>query len=185
MKQFVEAFKVSPSTRILDVGGTDFNWTLSFIHPEVVLVNLDRSVRPSVVGDACRLPFRDGAFDIVYSNSVIEHVGSRKAQETFAAECRRVGVRYYIQTPNKWFPIEPHWLMPFIHWLPLGARRLLARNFTVRGLLERPSPEWCRNLLDQTNLLSVREMRRFFPEADIWREKIAYCTKSIIAAKVR
>lgn len=185
MKQFIEAFKVAANTRILDVGGTQFNWALVGIRPAVMLVNLDMEVRPSVVGDACQLPFRDGAFDIVYSNSVIEHLGSRKAQDAFAAECRRCGASYYIQTPNKWFPIEPHWLTPFIHWLPLRARRVLARNFTVRGLLERPTPGWCEDMLNRTQLLSVREMRRLFPEAAIWREKVAWCTKSVIAAKIR
>jgi hypothetical protein len=62
--------------------------------------------------------FETKSFDIVFSNSLIEHL-PRELQQAFAAECQRVGRHFYIQTPNKWFPVELHILLPIIHWLPL------------------------------------------------------------------
>jgi hypothetical protein len=183
MKQFIREFKVSTDTSVLDVGGTPFNWALDSIYPVLTIANLDAANRPTVVCDGRYLPFKDGSFNIVYSNSVVEHVGEWESQRAFASECRRVGERYYVQTPNKWFPIEPHWIALFIHWMPLRARYLFARHFTVRGILERPSREWCRNLLEHTRLLTAPEMRQLFPDGQIWRERLAGLTKSIIAAK--
>jgi len=73
---------------------------------------------PYVQGDACALPFDDGAFDIVFSNAVIEHVGRRERQRTFVSEAIRVGRRVFITTPNRRFPVEVHTRLPFVHWLP-------------------------------------------------------------------
>jgi len=77
-------------------------------HPEI----------PYVQGDACALPFPDGAFDVVHSNAVIEHVGGRQRQEAFVREAVRVGRRVFLTTPNRWFPLEVHTRLPFVHWLP-------------------------------------------------------------------
>lgn len=181
MACFSRNFKLNSATRVLDVGGEPFNWTLLSFRPSLVIVNLDPTHRPTVVCDARHLPFKDKSFDIVYSNSVIEHVGDWKAQCLFAAECRRVGKSYYVQTPNRWFPVEPHWIGFFIHWMPQRSRYLFARFFTVRGLMERPRREWCEEFLAQTRLLTVREMRELFPDASISRERLAGLTKSIIA----
>ncbi len=73
---------------------------------------------PYVQGDACALPFPDGAFDIVFSNAVIEHVGDRARQELFVREALRVGRRVFLTTPNRWFPLEVHTRLPLVHWLP-------------------------------------------------------------------
>lgn len=71
-----------------------------------------------VQGDACTLPFADGEFDVVFSNAVIEHVGSRERQQRLVAEALRVGRRAFITTPNRRFPVEVHTRLPFVHWLP-------------------------------------------------------------------
>ena len=71
-----------------------------------------------VQGDACALPFEDGAFDIVFSNAVIEHVGGRERQQRLVSEALRVGRRVFITTPNRRFPVEVHTRLPFVHWLP-------------------------------------------------------------------
>ncbi len=71
-----------------------------------------------VQGDACALPFPDDAFDIVFSNAVIEHVGGRERQRAFVSESLRVGRRVFLTTPNRWFPLEVHTRLPFVHWLP-------------------------------------------------------------------
>ncbi len=73
---------------------------------------------PYVQGDACALPFGDGAFDIVFSNAVIEHVGDAERQRELVTEALRVGRRVFLTTPNRWFPIEVHTRLPFVHWLP-------------------------------------------------------------------
>ena len=73
---------------------------------------------PYVQGDACALPFADGAFDVVFSNAVIEHVGDRDRQRRFVAEALRVGRRVFLTTPNRWFPVEVHTRLPLVHWLP-------------------------------------------------------------------
>ena len=73
---------------------------------------------PYVQGDACALPFADGAFDVVFSNAVIEHVGGRVRQRQFVSEALRVGRRVFITTPNRRFPVEVHTRLPLVHWLP-------------------------------------------------------------------
>jgi SAM-dependent methyltransferase len=85
-----------------------------------------------VQGDALALPFEDGAFDVVFSNAVIEHVGDRERQGAFVREALRVAPRVFVTTPNRWFPLDPHTLLPFVHWLPRGGLRdrvLRARGF--------------------------------------------------------
>ena len=64
------------------------------------------------------LPFRDGEFDILFCSAVLEHVGTRKDQELFLSECLRIADRVFLTTPNRWFPVEMHTFMPFLHWLP-------------------------------------------------------------------
>ena len=110
MVEFLHEFSITPATRVLDVGGGRFNWDLVDFRPTLTIVNpyLEPNPLPGVTyvrGDACRLPFADNAFDVVFSNSVIEHVGANRQAE-FARECCRVGRRYYIQTPNRRFPIH-------------------------------------------------------------------------------
>lgn len=97
---------------------------------------------PYVQGDACSLPFPDGAFDIVFSNAVIEHVGGRDRQLDFVREACRVGRRVFIATPNRWFPIEVHTRLPLVHWLPDGlahrAYRLAGKGWATENHLLGP-----------------------------------------------
>lgn len=117
MHRFWRHFDLTSQARVLDVGGSWFNWSLLPEAPLLTICNLSPPKGKEFVGlvaDGRHLPFRPGAFDVVYSNSVIEHVGGKEGQEAFAEECRRVGQRYYIQTPNKRFLIEPHcWSLLF------------------------------------------------------------------------
>jgi SAM-dependent methyltransferase len=151
----------------------------------VTFVNLNADVLAGVrgaVADGCRLPFRDGEFDVVFSNSVIEHVGDWYAQRRFAAECRRVGQRHYIQTPDWWFPIEPHLLTPFVHWFPAHVRRRLVpfalRALVDPGVREHPA-EYSRIVL-----LTARQMETLFPDARIFHERFCGLSKSLIAIKL-
>ena len=114
MQRMAVFFSISKNTTVLDVGGAYKNWSYLDNTPQLTLLNL--SQRPDclpakvqyVRGDACKLPFADKSFDVVYSNSVIEHVGGRSDQMEMAKEMMRVGKSYYCQTPNYWFPVEPH-----------------------------------------------------------------------------
>jgi ubiquinone/menaquinone biosynthesis C-methylase UbiE len=193
MRRFVREFGVTDQTRVLDVGGTPFNWSLVTARPRVVIVNMPRAREAAeprfcwVSADGRGLPFRDGAFDVVFSNSVIEHVGDRESQRSFAREIARVGRAYCVETPNRWFPIEPHLLTPFLHFLPLAWQRRIARKFTIWALIERPSRDrweyYVEHYLRDIRLLGPAELRALFPDAAIVRERLCGLTKSLIAAK--
>lgn len=148
--------------------------------------------QPVVIDESGRLPFDDAFFDIVYCSSVIEHVtvpkeevwslrsGSefrRRAlarQHEFAAEIRRLGRQYYVQTPYRHFPIESHSWLPGMAWLP---RPMLvpALRFTNSFWVKRSQPDWY--------LLNRREMAQLFPEAEIADEKSMGLTKSLMAIR--
>jgi SAM-dependent methyltransferase len=103
-----------------------------------------------VQGDACALPFEDGAFDLVHSNAVIEHVGGRERQEAFVREALRVGRRVFLTTPNRRFPVEVHTRLPLVHWLP---EPLSGRVYDVAG------KTWAREI----RLLGPADLRALFP----------------------
>jgi murein biosynthesis integral membrane protein MurJ len=195
MQAFISAFQVNESTRILDVGGTPGIWDLLDVRPRVTLLNTPGDEEngrsggrfPMVLADGLNLPFRDCSFDIVFSNSVIEHVGSRARQETFAGEVRRVARSYWVQTPNRFFPIETHLWMPLVHLLPKPWCAFLIRRFTIWELVFRPRPDqkehWLNHFLEDIRLLSGKELKAHFPDAAIRRERWLFFTKSLIAVR--
>jgi hypothetical protein len=188
MQRFQERFRVTAETQILDVGGFVFNWSLIPVRPRLTILNLDFPLESEktaswVIADGRSMPFHDGAFEVVLSNSVIEHLGDFASQQRFAQEIERVGLRYYVQTPNRWFPVETHLVTPLIHFLPRTWQRLLLRNFTVWGLVTRPSREQCAGFLEEVALLDYQKMRSLFPRAEIRRERFLGFTKSLIAIK--
>src|SRR5690349_18318820 len=174
MRRFALVFGITRETRILDVGGTPFNWSLLDVRPRVTIINMPRAREAfdeqftSVFADGRDLPFRDQSFDIVFSNSVIEHVGDGESQRRFAAEIARVGRAYWVQTPNRLFPVEPHLLTPFLHFLPARWQRRIARNFTVWSLIERPSHDrwefYIEHYLRAIRLLDAAALGALFPE---------------------
>ena len=191
MREFVKRFGVTEETRILDVGGTPANWQLTDVRPRVTLLNMPRGQERSedgftfISGDGCQLPFRDQSFEIVFSNSVIEHVGTPAQQRRFAEEIRRVGQRYWVQTPNRCFPLEPHLLTPFVHWLPRNMQRAWVTKWTMWDWVERPSHDrrefYIHHFLEDIRLLSASELATLFPDAEILRERSLGWTKSLIA----
>jgi hypothetical protein len=192
MRRFERTFAIAPGTHILDVGGTAMNWEYLAVRPRLVILNTGREQRDAngvewVAGDGCSLPFADGSFDIVFSNSVIEHVGTPEQQRRFAAEIARVGRSYWVQTPNRWFPVEPHLLTPLLHWLPGGMRAWIARRFTVWQWVTRPAPDrrefYIEHFLTDIRLLGPADMRRLFPAARLVRERLLGLTKSLVAVR--
>lgn len=180
MVAFLSSFAVSAETTILDVGGSRSFWR--GIPARVIVVNLLPG-SADLVADARDLPFKDGSFDIAFSNSLIEHVGTYDDQIACARELARVGVRYYAQTPNRYFPVEPHFLAPFIHWLPLRWRSAVAR-FTLWGILTRPGNRQIEEYVRGIRLLSAGEMKALFPDAELQYERFCGMTKSIIARRL-
>jgi predicted ATP-grasp superfamily ATP-dependent carboligase len=189
MREFARLFDLKESDKVIDVGGTRGNWEFIPIRPNVLLVNLDgeewedgriRKVR----GDGTSLAYPDQSFDIAYSNSVIEHVGGWSEQSAFAREISRLAPRYYVQTPNRWFFLEPHLLAPFLHFLPRRVTRRLARYLSVWGWVTKPDQKTIDSYLANIRLLGVKEMKRLFPGAEIHREKFLGMTKSIIAIRL-
>jgi SAM-dependent methyltransferase len=147
---------------------------------------------PVDIPESGELPFEDKFFDIVYCSSVIEHVTVPKemvwsirsdedfrnraqlSQRMFASEIRRLGKKYFVQTPNKWFPIESHTWLPFVGYLP-RAWQLQVIDFSNRYWVKRTSPDWY--------LLTDNDMHALFPDATIRRERYLGVTKSIMALK--
>jgi hypothetical protein len=178
-------------TRVLDVGGTIDIWRLAPVMPRLVLLNKERvrykvgAAEAVVLGDGTSLPFADQAFDLVFSNSVIEHVGSRAEQARFAAEIARVGKQYWVQTPNRYFPIEQHHWTPFLHWLPRRWQAAVAKRFSLWRRLTRATPEqhesYVRHYMDSIRLLTASDLRALFPGATVVRERFLGWTKSLVA----
>jgi hypothetical protein len=193
MRRFVREFGITAETRILDVGGMPETWQMLAEGPRVTLLNTPRTREELagaafwVAGDGRALPFRDNAFDVVFSNSVIEHVGDDESQRSFAREVARVGRAYWVQTPNRWFPVEQHLLTPLVHWLPKSWQRWIVPRFTVWSALVRPSPDrrafYLEHYLNEVRLLSGRELAAFFPGARVFRERFCGWTKSLVAMR--
>ncbi len=177
---------------VLDVGGRIGWWQMMQpATPHVTVVNLEtddeRAIREAgyrfVKASACALPFRDGAFDIVISNSVIEHVGTWSNQQLFAREVLRCGRAIYVQTPNRWFPVEPHLLMPLAHWLPRRWQRPLIPFLSLWALMARPPAAVIDNFLDSTRLLTRRELVELFPGCEITEERVLGLVKSYMVTR--
>jgi hypothetical protein len=180
MRRMAAKLGITAGTRVLDIGGSELNWGYLDVKPDVTIINLGSTPdTPSrqVIGDGCCLPFGDKSFDLAFSNSVIEHVPDHRA---FAEEAIRVGRSYYVQTPNYWFPIEPHYMAPIIHFLPPKWRRRLGRNFTGWGLIARISQDQVDEFVASTHLLKPEEMQDLFPDAEVDTEKVLGMTKSLI-----
>jgi hypothetical protein len=195
MELFIQRLRPQPGETLLDVGGYPAIWTaqpprvarIDTINPHVVAgdgaSHPDHHIR-ALEGDGCALPFPDQSYDIVFSNSVIEHVGTWERQQRFAQEARRVGRRLWVQTPAFACPIEPHYLAPAVHWLPLGLRRFVVKWLTPRAWLTGPGSRELDEMVNTTRLLTYREMRQLFPDCEIHVERMLGCLpKSYIAIR--
>ena len=169
-ERFLELAGVRADDEILDVGATSDR---SYESSNYLEAWYPHKARVTAVGldDAgflvnefpglrfCRangltLPFRDGAFDVVHSSAVLEHVGSAENQRAFVAELMRVARRaVFLTTPNRWFPIEFHSGLPLVHWLPKPVFRALLRALGHRELSQEA----------HLNLVGAGELRALVP----------------------
>lgn len=183
-----------PTTvNILDVGGTQDYWTMMangspFLEKiKVTLLNLHHQETTmenfsSVAGDARAMPqFSNKQFDIVYSNSTIEHVGNYTDQKRMASEVTRVGRQFYIQTPNRYFPIEPHFVFPFFQFLPINIRIWLVQNYKLGWFPKIPDYQKASAEVKSIRLMTKTEVQALFPGAAIFEEKYFGLTKSFVA----
>jgi hypothetical protein len=188
MRRFAAELGITARTRVLDIGGTPDCWELLKVKPRLTLVNMPRAGEALgaqwVAADGCALPFGDGAFDVVFSNSVIEHVGAIDRQRRFAAEVRRVGRAYWVQTPNRWFPVEQHLLTPLVHWLPKRWQQHVIPRWNLWSALVPARPDqrrfYVEHYLRDVRLLGVRDLRLLFPGAQILRERFCGWTNSLL-----
>jgi 2-polyprenyl-3-methyl-5-hydroxy-6-metoxy-1,4-benzoquinol methylase len=175
---------------ILDIGGTIGFWeAMNFQEKDIHITLLNLEVQPvnnpnftSITGDATNLNgIADKAFDIVFSNSVIEHLYSWENQQKMAKEVLRVGKYHFIQTPNYWFPIEPHWVFPFFQFLPRTIRVWLTHHFSLGHIPRMSDRAKAINQVEEIRLLRFSEYRMLFPHSAIYIEKFAGFNKSFIA----
>ena len=166
----MELLRPGPQTRILDVGVTSDErhsesnyFEQMYPHPHnITCVGTEDGSHlplryPGLVYERIRpgepLPFKDAAFDVVFSNAVVEHVGSRTAQAAFIRELCRVGRSFFITTPDRRFPVEHHTGLPLLHYLPAGLFRALLRRTRYH--------HWA--VESNLNILTGRELERLFP----------------------
>jgi hypothetical protein len=181
--------KLNKPINILDIGGTQEYWVnmgLDDKDYKITLLNLaeEKVTSPnfsSVVGDATNLSYADKSFDVVFSNSVIEHLFTKENQRKMAAEVKRVGSYYFVQTPNYFFPLEPHFLFPGFQFLPKAARVALINKFNLGHIPRIRNINEARLKVEEIRLLTVNEMKGLFPGAVIWKEKFGGLVKSIVA----
>jgi hypothetical protein len=157
-----------------------------FAQKSVVVVNLlpessDIHWITAVQGDACDPPahVRDAEFDFVYSNSLIEHVGGHARRCDFASVVHAMASRHWVQTPYRYFPIEPHWLFPGLQFLPQRARAWAIQRWPLSSF--RPNSELALRHVLEVELLSQTEMKYYFPRSELLKERVLGLTKSIIA----
>ena len=182
--------RLARPVHILDIGGTEAYWKVMALDPDdqvsITLLNLKQNEVSlpnvtSIIGDARRIRAEDASFDVVFSNSVIEHVGTYQDQLQMAKEVCRVGKRYFVQTPNKYFPLESHFLFPLFQFLPLQIQMWLVRNFSLGWVAKTPDAIKARAIIESIRLLNKREFVALFPAATIYEEKIFGLTKSFVA----
>jgi ubiquinone/menaquinone biosynthesis C-methylase UbiE len=192
MEGLVRLLEIRPGTRVLDLGGSPDIWENVSVPLDITILNLpggimsheieSLSARTSihtfhlVEGDACNVhQFPDRSFDLVFSNSVIEHVGPEEKQEALAREVVRLGKSYWVQTPSAWFPIEAHTGLPFYWFYPEQLRALLLRRS------QKKLPPWWTEYISTTRVLSRRRMADLFPNAKVHVEFLFGLPKSYVA----
>lgn len=176
---------------VVDLGGTVQSWLRAPVRPQHVTV---LSYEPhgaegidwvdAHLADACNLPdaLRDLRADLVYSNAVLEHVGGVERRQRFTETVHSLADRHWVQTPYRYFPIEPHWLFPGFQFLPLPMKVAVGRRWKLVHTPDRDYGSVIDSVLS-VELVGLAEFRHLFPDSDIRHERIAGLTKSLIAVR--
>jgi hypothetical protein len=184
--------------RIADLGGNRGYWSVwkdafDFSRLSVDCINIYNADDPSEdypesvvfrLGNACDLTdVADLAYDVAFSNSTIEHVGNWADKKAFAREARRIARSYVVQTPNVFFPVEPHARAPFLHWLPDPLRYRIHLASRTGFYPKATTIDEAMSSLEDARMLDIQQMRYLFPDALIEKEKLALLTKSFTAVR--
>jgi hypothetical protein len=187
----LQAFPEVESMSVIDLGGTAEAWLRAPVRPASLhVVNLEVRSEPvpswirSDQADACDLPPHIGnaKYDLVYSNSVIEHVGGHAQRMRFAEAVHKLASRHWVQTPYRYFPIEPHWLFPGFQFLPLNLRAHLSQRWPLVHTQSPTRDEGLRAAMG-VELLSRSEMAFYFPDSVLRAERMLGAVKALIATK--
>jgi SAM-dependent methyltransferase len=172
---------------ILDVGGTedfwirmglagDNNYQITILN--LVVIKTHYSNLESVIGDARKICFKDHGFDFIFSHSVIEHVGDFDNQSSMAHEIQRVGENFFLQTPNRYFPLEPHFIFPFFQFFPINVKIFLLCHFNLGHYRKTDNKTQALNSINEIRLLNKEELKYLFPKSKIINVKILFFTSS-------
>lgn len=176
---------------IIDLGGTAESWLRAPIRPGLVhVVNLEPPPESAPgwlrvdQADACSLPARiiDGNYDLAFSNSVLEHVGGHVQRMRFADAVHKLAARHWVQTPYRYFPIEPHWIFPGFQFLPLNVRAEISRRWPLAHTRSSSHVDGLGAAM-RVELLSCAEMAFYFPDSTLRFERLGGLVKSLIAVK--
>jgi hypothetical protein len=189
---FLAHFPGVRELRVLDLGGTWRFWEKAPVQPSrVVVVNVEPGQSDAhwircVRGDACDPPeeVSKTEFDLVFSNSLIEHVGGHYRRQQLADVVHRTAEHYWVQTPYVYFPLEPHWLFPGFQFLPVRVKAAVSRRWPG-GPSTMGDNSYEQAVTDALSieLLSITDLKHYFPDAEIVRERFAGLIKSIIAVR--
>jgi ubiquinone/menaquinone biosynthesis C-methylase UbiE len=136
-----------------------------------------------LTGDARRCDYPDNSFDLVHSNSVIEHVGTWVDMQAMANEVRRLAPLYYLQVPNFWFPMEPHFRRLFFHWLPEQVRARMVSRRALGFMPKASSYSEAMAIVESARLLEQSQLAELFPDSTISKERVFGLAKSLIAIR--
>jgi hypothetical protein len=183
---FVATMSPAAGESILDIGGQPQIWDYIEAPLNITCLNLPGVMNTGykthhnvifVEGDGCDMAdFHENQFDMVFSNSVIEHVGDRTKIAMFAGEVQRLSNRYWIQTPYKYFPIEAHCGMPFWWLYPQAIRTLFLTRWRKK------LPAWT-EMVESTTVVSAGELHKLFPRGRIIYEWFFF-PKSLIVYSI-
>jgi hypothetical protein len=187
-EEFTRRFPNLADMSVLDLGGTAVSWRVSGLRARsVTVVNLDEAQASDepwmnvVRGDACTGGF--GKFDLVYSNSLMEHLGGHARRQQFAEVVQESAPSWWVQTPYRYFPIEPHWIFPGFQFLPFRARVMVSQHWRTIHTPAIKDRTAAIESVASVELISSTEMRSYFPTSEIWFERIAGIPKSLVAVK--
>jgi hypothetical protein len=185
-EEFKRRFPSLPDMKVLDLGGTVVSWRVLGLRPcSVTIVNLDQGESSDepwvefVRGDACEGGF--GSYDLVFSNSLMEHLGGHARRQKLAEVVQASAPSWWVQTPYRYFPIEPHWVFPGFQFLPFRVRLLICQHWRTLHSGGQMDFAAAAEIVASTELISATEMRTYFPTSEIWFERVAGLPKSLVA----
>jgi hypothetical protein len=187
----VDQFPDLAEMSVIDLGGRVGTWANALVRPKHVhIVNLEdeQDEVPDWAevdhGDACELPpaILGRRYDLVYCNSVIEHVGGHQRRLRLADAIHTLSERHWVQTPYRYFPVEPHWVAPGMQFLPLRLRTTMAHRWPLGHTPPENRADALQSVL-WVELLDRTQMRHYFPNSTLRAERFAGLTKSLIAVR--